>query len=166
MDTSHFYDFHAYLSGLIEKNKLAQSHSFAFCSCSGIGYLEELLGRMREARNFVCLSDISEESITKVGGAWFKRRVFTVFLLSRYDVRRFADYREKLALCRDLFRQLHSRFIVDEAALQSELVYLNVADIRSRELGGDFLNGCTGLYFMLALDEPTDLGFRKEEWDE
>ena len=41
---------------------------------------------------------------------------------------------------------------------------LIINDIRSRELGGQFLNGCTGLYFMVALDEPTDLHFNAEEW--
>ena len=59
---------------------------------------------------------------------------------------------------------MHSRFIVDEARLQSELCYLAVDEIRSRELGGQFLNGCTGLYFLLALDEPTDLQFNADEW--
>jgi hypothetical protein len=39
-----------------------------------------------------------------------------------------------------------------------------VDEIRSRELGGQFLNGCTGLYFMVALDEPTDLQYNQDEW--
>ena len=49
----------------------------------------------------VCLSDICEESTVRHGGAWFKRRVFTVFVLARYDTRREDDYRERLALCRE-----------------------------------------------------------------
>jgi hypothetical protein len=67
-------------------------------------------------------------------------------------------------LCRELFRQFHSRFIVDEHRLQSELTYMAVDEIRCRELGGQFLNGCTGLYFMVALDEPTDLQYNQHEW--
>ena len=81
-----------------------------------------------------------------------------------HGTRREDDYRDRLALCRELFRQMHSRFIVDEARLQSELCYLAVDEIRSRELGGQFINGCTGLYFLLALDEPTDLQFNADEW--
>ena len=91
--------------------------------------------------------------------------MFTVFLLARYDTRSKDDYRAKLSLCRELFRQMHSRFIVDASWLQSDLCYLAVDEIRSRELGGQFLNGCTGLYFMLAIDEPTDLQYNSEEWN-
>lgn len=159
------FDFHAYLFRLAGKNKLARKHGFHPCSCSGIGYLEDLLAGIRSHKAFVCISDTTEDSIARKGGGWFKRRVFTVFILHRFDTRSTEDYREKLSLCRELFRQLHSRFVRDEQSLHNELAYLNVGDIRSRELGGQFLNGCTGLYFMLSMDEPADLRYNTEEWE-
>ena len=165
MDSKNLFDFHAYLHSLVEKNKLAQTAGFYPCACSGIGYLEDLLQEHRSHRAFVCVSDTSDDSTTRHSGGWFKRRVFTVFILHRYNTRSTADYRDKLSLCRELFRQLHSRFLVDESALQNELAYLNVEDIRSRELGGQFLNGSTGLYFMLAIDEPIDLQYNGDEWE-
>ena len=164
MDTIGLFDFNAYIYNMVRTNRLAVEHGFAPCSCSGIGYIEGMLSRMRTERAFVCVSDVCEESTVRHGGAWFKRRVFTVFLLTRYDTRKEEDYSSKLSLCRELFRQLHSRFIQDEARLQSDLCYLAVDEIRSRELGGQFLNGCTGLYFMLALDEPIDLQYNADEW--
>lgn len=166
MDTKDLFDFKAYLKGLVGKNKLARQEGFVACTCSGLAYLEGALSLMRKERAFVCLSDTSEESTAKHGGAWFTRRVFTAFVLARYDTRDGEDYTRKLALCRELFRQLHSRFIQDEGRLQSDLCYLAVDDIKSRELGGQFINGCTGLYFMVALDEPSDLQYRAEEWDD
>lgn len=165
MNTTGFFDFKGYIYGLVERNKLAREQGFVPCSCSGIGYLEGVLGLMRKEKAFVCISDTSEESTARHGGAWFARRVFTTFVLARYDTRRTEDYNAKMGLCRELFRQLHSHFILDEARLQSELCYLDVDGIRSRELGGQFLNGCTGLYFMVAMDEPTDLQFNANEWD-
>ena len=164
MNTKTLFDFVGYIKGLTQQNRLANNHQFVPCTCSGIGYLEDVLSRLRNERAFVCVSDVCEESITRHGGGWFKRRVFTVFLLSRYNVRDTEDYRTKMNLCRELFRQFHSRFIVDEHRLQSELTYMAVDEIRSRELGGQFLNGCTGLYFMVALDEPTDLQYNQDEW--
>ena len=164
MNTKTLFDFVGYIKGLTQQNRLANNHQFVPCTCSGIGYLEDVLSRLRNARAFVCVSDVCEESITRHGGGWFKRRVFTVFLLSRYNVRDTEDYHTKMNLCRELFRQFHSRFIVDEHCLQSELTYMAVDEIRSRELGGQFLNGCTGLYFMVALDEPTDLQYNQDEW--
>ena len=164
MNTKTLFDFVGYIKGLTKQNRLANDHQFVPCTCSGIGYLEDVLSRLRNERAFVCVFDICEESITRHGGGWFKRRVFTVFILSRYNVRDNEDYHAKMNLCRELFRQFHSRFIVDEHRLQSELTYMGVDDIRSRELGGQFLNGCTGLYFMVALDEPTDLQYNQDEW--
>ena len=164
MNTNTLFDFVGYIKVLTKQNRLANDHQFVPCTCSGIGYLEDVLSRLRDERAFVCVSDVCEESITRHGGGWFKRRVFTVFLLSRYNVRDTEDYHTKMNLCRELFRQFHSRFIVDEHRLQSELTYIAVDEIRSRELGGQFLNGCTGLYFMVALDEPTDLQYNQDEW--
>ncbi len=164
MKTKTLFDFVGYIKDLTKQNRLANDHQFVPCTCSGIGYLEDVLSRLRNERAFVCVSDVCEESITRHGGGWFKRRVFTVFLLSRYNVRDTEDYHTKMNLCRELFRQFHSRFIVDEHRLQSELTYMAVDEIRCRELGGQFLNGCTGLYFMVALDEPTDLQYNQDEW--
>ena len=164
MNTKTLFDFVGCIKDLTQQNRLANVHQFVPCTCSGIGYLEDVLSRLRNERAFVCVSDVCEESITRHGGGWFKRRVFTVFLLSRYNVRDTEDYHTKMTLCRELFRQFHSRFIVDEHRLQSELTYMAVDEIRSRELGGQFLNGCTGLYFMVALDEPTDLQYNQDEW--
>ena len=164
MNTKTLFDFVGYIKDLTQQNRLANDHQFVPCTCSGIGYLEDVLSRLRNERAFVCVSDVCEESITRHGGGWFKRRVFTVFLLSRYNVRDTEDYHTKMNLCRELFRQFHSRFIVDEQRLQSELTYMAVDEIRCRELGGQFLNGCTGLYFMVALDEPTDLQYNQDEW--
>ena len=164
MNTKTLFDFVGYIKDLTKQNRLANDHQFVPCTCSGIGYLEDVLARLRSERAFVCVSDVCEESITRHGGGWFKRRVFTVFLLSRYNVRDTEDYHTKMNLCRELFRQFHSRFIVDEHRLQSELTDMAVDEIRSRELGGQFLNGCTGLYFMVALDEPTDLQYNQDEW--
>lgn len=52
----------------------------------------------------------------------------------------------------------------DSQLLQENLTYLNADDIRSNEIGGTFLNGCTGLYFQLSVDEPTELCYNPEEW--
>ena len=166
MNARTLFDFHAYLQGLTAKNRLARSRRYHFCTCSGVGYLEELLAQMRQHSAFVCLSDVSEDSVRQVGGGWFKRRTFTAFILRRYDTRSMTAYREAIDEARELFRQLHSRFIRDEADIQNELAYLRTDDVRSRELGGQFLNGCTGLYFMLNIDEPIDLRYDAEEWDE
>ena len=51
----------------------------------------------------------------------------------------------------------------------SRNLYIDTSDIRSNELGGLFLNACTGLYFLLAIDEahrPTIQPRRMEHSDQ
>lgn len=75
------------------------------------------------------------------------------------------DYESAMAMCREVQRQLHSRLLHDASQYQDDLMQLSLRDIRSRELGGSFLNGCTGLYFMVSMDEPTELCYNPEEWN-
>ena len=157
-------DFIQYIENLTNKNRLAQQKGFHPCTCSGVGYLEGILSSLRSHPAFVCTSDICEESTLRRSGAWFRRRVFTVFILHRFNPRMQRTYHEAMDLCRELFRQFHSGFIQDEGVLQSQLSYLGVEEVRSRELGGQFLNGCTGLYFTISIDEPTDLQYNAQEW--
>lgn len=165
MNTHTFFDFTGYMERVCRQNRLAQASDFKPCTCSGIQHLEGMLAQYKTVRNFVCTSDVCEESTLMRGGGWFKRRVFTVFILARYKYGQMGDYEAKMDTCRELFRQFHTRFIKDAQPLESEMVYMNVADIRSRELGGVFLNGCTGLYLMLSMDEPMDLCYKEEEWE-
>lgn len=159
------FDFHTYLGDCISANRLARKQGFHFCTCSGIGHLEEMVAALRQYKAFACVSDVTEDALVQRGGAWFKRRVFTVFLILRYDTRSMDAYREAMGVCRELQRQLHTRFLYDEQELRNRLAYIDVSEIRSRELGGQFLTAATGLYFMLAMDEPADLRYDSEEWD-
>ena len=54
--------------------------------------------------------------------------------------------------------------IVDSKRMSNELIYLQTDNILSRELGQYFMNGCTGLYFMIDVSEPVDLKFDSAEW--
>ena len=158
------FDFIEYIKELIASNKLAMQKGFEATTCSGINYLEGMLEQYQTTANFVCTADTCQESTFQQSGGWFKRRVYTVFILARHEYGNMEDYASKLALCREIFRQLQSRFLRDSELLQTCLLYLHTEDIRSNELGATFLNGCTGLYFMLSMDEPTDITYNPEEW--
>ena len=157
-------DLNEYIAQLARTNRLAVDHAFAPCQCSGIGYLEGMLEGMRRERAFVCTTDVTDGEVYQRGGGWFRRRLLTVFILHRYRSDSPGDYEEKMNLCRELFRQFLTRHLLDEADLQRQSAFLNVGNVRFRELGGEFLNGLTGLYYMLSMDEPHPLCFNPEEW--
>ena len=160
------FDFIEYIKSLTAANKLATDKKFQPVTCSGINYLEGMLEEYQTTANFICTTDTCQETTFQQSGGWFKRRVYTVFILARHEYGNIEDYNQKLTLCRELFRQLQSRFLHDSELLQTQLLYLITADIRSNELGATFLNGCTGLYFLLSMDEPTNIAYDPNEWTE
>lgn len=166
MDAKSFFDFPAYMARLTRTNRLAAAHGFVPCTCSGIGALEGALERYQTAANLVCTSDVCQESTFLHSGGWFKRRVFTVFLLARCPYADTGAQAAAMTLVRELLRQFQSAFIRDAEALTGEMLYLRADDIRSNELGAELLNGATGLYFVLSMDEPTELCYNPEEWAE
>lgn len=165
MDATNYFDSEKYFSSLCEANRLAQTNGFKFCTCSGIESLQGPLDRFKTDRAFFCLDDTNDGALFQgKGGGWYKRRTFTVFILHRYTFRDEADRASQLAICRNLFRQIMSRMIIDADDLQNELVYLHTDNVVSRELGQYFMNGCTGLYFMIDVSEPVNLKFDNSEW--
>lgn len=166
MDAINFFDGHEYFKDLTEKNKLAKANAFFSCSCSGINSLQDVLENFRKQSAFVCIDDTNDASTEQIGGGWFKKRTFTVFLLIRYKFDDMKDRAEKLDICRQIFRQFHSRMIHDKYLYEDmDKSFLNVSRIYARELGEYFISGCTGLYFMTEISEPTDLRYNAEEWN-
>jgi len=165
MDAKNYFDSEAYFSALCNSNKFSVKHGFRFCTCSGIEQLQGPLQSFRATNAFFCLDDTNDGSLFQgKSGGWFKKRTFTVFLLHRYDMKREQDRIMVLHRCRELFRQLCTRLLIDADDLENEMVYLHTENILSRELGQYFLNGCTGLYFMIDVSEPVDLTYNEAEW--
>lgn len=167
MNPKVFFDAEAYFSRLCEKNRLAQERSFQFCTCSGIQSLQGPLDKFRSAKAFFCIDDTNDGALFQgKGGGWYKKRTFTVFIMHRYTFGDEGSRRDALAVCRNLFRQLMTKMIVDADFMKNELIYLHTDNVMSRELGQYFLNGGTGLYFMIDVSEPVNLVFDSAEWIE
>ena len=69
------FDFVSYMGQLVNENKLAQKEGFAVTTCSVIEHLEGMLEMYQTGANFVCTSDVCQESLFTASGGWFKRRV-------------------------------------------------------------------------------------------
>lgn len=166
MDTNNLFDAVGYFKTMCLKNKLAKANSFYPCVCSGINSLEEVLQNLRRQSAFFAVDDTNDGVTEKRSGGFFKKRTFTVFLMKRYKFDDMAARQLSLDICRQLFRQVHSRMLVDRENMNNELVYLNTDNVYSRELGEYFISGCTGLYFMIDVSEPVSLIYNSDEWEE
>ena len=61
---------------------------------------------------------------------------------------------------------MQSRLVRDRDQLGNDLVFLRVEAMPTTEMGQYFASGCTGLYFMVTVDEPVTLVYDGAEWDE
>ncbi len=165
MNAKQLFDYIGYFRSLYEHNVLAQTSGFRFCTCSGPGGLQGMLQQFRTANAFFCVDDTCDGRITRQrNGGYFNTRVLMVYLLRRYNIKTMDSYQAALDVCRRLLQQLMSRMIIDEDALSNEMVYLRTDSLRTNELGQYFLNGCTGLYFRVEVNEPVDLTFDASQW--
>ena len=161
------FNFQEYIFRLVRQNRLAAKAGFHPCLGAGLGQMQDVLRGMQDHSCFVMLDDTTDgrTELTRAG-AFFTTRVLTVFILARYDLDHSAQRLQKLKLCRQLFRQLHSRMLLDAVAFANETSFLDVRDVRYKELPGYFADGLTGLFFMITLREPTALDYKAEEWDD
>lgn len=166
MDANNLFDVITYFKGLCVKNKLAKVHKFYPCVCSGINSLEEVLQAFRRESAFFAVDDTNDGVTERRSGGFFKKRTFTIFIMKRYKFDDMTDRQTQLNICRQIYRQVHSRLLLDREQLNNELVYLNTDNVYSRELGEYFISGCTGLYFMIDVSEPISLIYNDDEWED
>lgn len=162
--TKKFFDFNDYMARLARQNRLAASHGFHPCTCTGIDGLQGVLDGWQMEKGFICTDDVTTGETVREGGGWFQRRTFTVFILHRYEYGDEEDRLAKLATCREVLRQMQSRLIRDRDQMEASLVYLRVEAMPTTEIGQYFASGCTGLYFMVTIDEPVELIYDGAEW--
>lgn len=159
------FDALHYFETLAKQNKLCQKNGFKATFCSGPDSIEGIVQEFQKTSNFVCIDDTTDQNLYSEGVSYFKRRVYTVFILAAYRWDDMEDREAKLNLCRTIFSQFVSRMIWDKANREEddEMTFLNVEKIYSKEFGRYTMNGVTGLYFMVENDEPESLEYEDEQ---
>lgn len=161
------FDALRYFEQLARQNKLCVEHGFKPVFCSGPDSIEGIMQEYQKTANFVCIDDTTDQNMYSRGVSYFKRRVYTVFVLASYKWDDMEDREAKLNLCRTIFSQFVSRMIFDKASRDDdELEFLKVEEIYSKEFGRYTMGGVTGLMFMVENDEPEELEYNEEEWEE
>ena len=163
------FDALHYFETLAKQNKLCIKNSFKPVFCSGPDSIEGIIQNFQKVANFVCIDDTTDQNLYSEGVSYFKRRVYTVFILAAYRWDDMEDREEKLNLCRKIFKQFVKRMIWDKTQREDEdddITFLNVEKIYSKEFGRYTMNGVTGLYFMIENEEPIDLTYDSGQWTE
>jgi hypothetical protein len=159
------FDALSYFKGLAERNRLCIEHGFKAVFCSGPDSIEGIVQEFQKTANFVMIDDTTDQNLYSEGVSYFKRRVYTVFILAAYRWDDMEDREEKLNICREIFQQFVRRMIWDREQRENEdddFTFLNVEKIYSKEFGRYTMNGVTGLYFMVENDEPESMEYEDE----
>ncbi len=159
------FDAHQYFEELCTTNKKATEENFKFCRVSGISHMEEVIQNFSKEKAYFCIDDTADGSMMQhSGGGYFERRQYTVFLLKKYPYGDMEKQHIALNQCREIFWKLVKKLIYDRRRLENEMTYLNVDRIPFYEVPGYYISGCTGLYFMVTIDIPTELCYDSNEW--
>ncbi len=160
------FDALHYFEQLAQKNKLCQANGFKPVFCSGPDSIEGIMQEFQKTANFICIDDTTDQNLYSEGVSYFKRRVYTVFVLASYRWDDMEDREQKLNLCREVFQQFVRRMIWDRehrADEDDDITFLNVEKIYSKEFGRYTMSGVTGLYFMVENDEPEEMDYEDEQ---
>lgn len=168
METDSTFNALAYFEHLAKTNRLAKDNAFHPCFCSGPGSIDGVMQSFRKQKNFIMIDDTTSQNTYSRGVTFFDKNVYTVFILAHYCIDDMADRQQKLELCRRIFRQFHSRMIFDKENMEygDVMEWLDVSSVYSREMSRYSMNGVTGLYFMVNNDEPVDLTYDSNEWED
>jgi hypothetical protein len=160
------FDALHYFETLAQQNRLCRLNGFKPVFCSGPDSIEGIMQQFQKTANFVCIDDTTDQNLYSEGVSYFKRRVYTVFILASYRWDDMEDREEKLNLCREIFAQFVRRMIWDRQQREGEdddMIFLNVERIYSKEFGRYTMSGVTGLYFMVENDEPAPMDYEDAE---
>ena len=158
------FDALHYFETLAKQNRLCVENGFKPVFCSGPDSIEGIINNFQKTANFVCIDDTTDQNLYSEGVSYFKRRVYTVFILASYRWDDMEDREQKLNLCREVFKQFVKRMIWDRIQREDdETAFLNVEKIYSKEFGRYTMNGVTGLYFMVENDEPASMEYEDEQ---
>lgn len=160
------FDATAYFKEINSKLKLTVDGKYLFCKSTGLSSMEGIVANFQKQPAYFVLDDTQDGYTFKKGGAYFDRRMFVVFILKKYTLGNMEQQTAALQECRNIFTSISSRIVKDKDSMVNDNIYFDTTRIPFYELEGFAIAGCTGIYFMLTVDEPTNLCFKSTDWYE
>lgn len=147
------------------KESCIDTQDYQFAQVTGLSHLEEVISNSKRHDKFVAIDDTDEGVTFKIGGAFYERRMYTVFILLGFDLDDMDDRKAKMATARDIFRTFLSKINVDsQEYLEEQLVYFDNDKIDFYEFPGYAAAQATGLYFSFTVEHPIELIYDGSKW--
>lgn len=156
-----------YLLSLARANRLASENEYKVSLCSDLHSIEPMMADYQTTANFLMVMDAVDGAMVGGRPGWFNRRVYTVAIIARYQWDDLSDRNQKLAICREIYRQMLTRLIVERENFEyheDKPVFLRTDNMQYREMEPYAMAGATGVVFTLRIDEPTNLEYNTADW--
>lgn len=161
------FDAYKYFSELGEKLKIAKDNEYYPCKVTGLANMEEVINSYQKKKAYLAIDDTNDgHTFKSSGGGYFEKKQYIIFILRKYAHNNMDQQKEYLQQCRQIYRSICKRLIKDKSKLINNMIYLNTDRIPFYEIEGYGIAQCTGLYFIITVDEPTNLCYDADEWYE
>lgn len=161
------FDVYTYFTEIAKKLKASKDNGFHPCKVSGLANMEEVIAGFKGKKAYFAIDDTNDGITYKGnGGGYFDRKQYIVYLLYKVPQNNMDAQHIGLNICRTIFHSICTKLIKDRQKLANEMTYLDTTRIPFYELEGYSIAGCTGLYFMITVDQPINLCYNADEWDE
>jgi hypothetical protein len=161
------FNSYDYFADICAKNKLTVSGKYKFCRVTGLGNLEEVIQNFKREQAYFCIDDTNDGyTYRSQGGGYFERRMYIVYLLKKYPLNDMQKQHDALDECRRIYRSVCTKLVKDRSRLENDLIYLLTDRLPYYEMEGYAISGVTGLYAMISVDEPVNLCYNANDWNE
>lgn len=158
------FNFVSYFEILCSK-LIATNNIYHFCRVSGLGNMEDVLSNFSSKKAYLAVDDSDDGVTMQRGGAFFNRRSIVVYILKKYNINDMLQREAVMSEARTIYTDLLSKLILDQQTIDG-LMYLDKSRIPYYEVPGYFAAGTTGLYFVFSLEEPFNLQYNVEKWND
>lgn len=156
------FDPIVYMQTLHGKLKLT-ADKYKFARVSGVVALEEVLESFKREKFFFAVDD-SQDGVTfrGAGGGYFERRQYTVYIIGRAEYGNMDQRLEILTEAKTIFRSVLTKLVKDKLSIP----VLSAENIRFFEVPPAFAFGAAGLYFIFTVENPVNLVYNAEQWND
>jgi hypothetical protein len=161
------FEAYEYFTDICKKLKITKDNDYYPCKVSGLANMEGVIANLQSKRAYFAIDDTNDGQIYKgAGGGYFERKMYIVFVLKKFPFEDMNKQHEALNECRSVYRSICTKLISDKSTLSNNMIYLHTDRIPFYEMTGYGIAGCTGLYFMITVEQPINLCYDANQWNE
>lgn len=156
------FDVLGYLENEIHAHLKAVKDDHKFTRISGLSELEGIL--TKKGDKFFAVDDLQDYQLLKPHQSYVGVKTFTVYICQKAKYGDFETRDLVMPIYRKAFKDIVSKMALDRRNMANGLVGFNTDRIRMYEMPGLIAGGSIGIYFILRIEEVTNVVYDANSW--